>query len=132
MIAAWRARAAVESPSHLRDHPEPLMLTLLAALLHTRLREITDTLVELLICTVHRIGLRADKKVTEELVNVFKRVTGKENILSPSPRHPWTGRTTRYARWSIQRWPAVSRRCASWCTSSRPRVRCTGAPYRPR
>jgi hypothetical protein len=56
------------------------MLTLLAALLHARLREITDTLVELLISTVHRIGARADKKVTEDLVNAFKRVTGKENI----------------------------------------------------
>ncbi len=81
VVAGWRARATVESPSHLRDHPDPLMLTLLAALLHTRLREITDTLVELLISTVHRIGARADKKVTEELVNAFKRVTGKENIL---------------------------------------------------
>ncbi|MEN3308939.1 MAG: hypothetical protein V7603_5141 [Micromonosporaceae bacterium] len=81
VVAGWRARATVESPSHLRDHPEPLMLTLLAALLHSRLREITDTLVELLISTVHRIGARADKKVTEELVNAFKRVTGKENIL---------------------------------------------------
>jgi hypothetical protein len=65
VVASWRARATVESPSHLRDHPEPLMQTLLAALLHTRLREITDTLVELLISTVHRIGARADKKVTE-------------------------------------------------------------------
>ena len=81
VVAGWRARASVESPSHLRDHPEPLMLTLLAALLHTRLREITDTLVELLISTVHRIGARADKRVTEELVNAFKRVTGKENLL---------------------------------------------------
>lgn len=58
-----------------------MLLTLLAALLHTRLREITDTLVELLISTVHRIGARADRKVTEELVNAFKRVTGKENLL---------------------------------------------------
>ncbi len=81
VVASWRARAAVESPSHLRDHPEPLMLTLLAALLHDRLREITDTLVELLIATVHRIGARADRRVTEELVNAFKRVTGKESIL---------------------------------------------------
>src|SRR6266702_134361 len=81
VVASWRARAAVESPSHLRDHPEPLMLTLLAALLHDRLWEITDTLVELLIATVHRIGARADRRVTEELVNAFKRVTGKESIL---------------------------------------------------
>jgi len=81
VVAGWRARAAIESPSHLRDHPEPLRLTLLAALLHEREREITDTLVDLLIATVHRIGARAEKRVTEELVNAFKRVTGKENIL---------------------------------------------------
>ncbi|MGC9668041.1 hypothetical protein ACNTMW_15980 [Planosporangium sp. 12N6] len=72
VLASWRARAMVEFPSHLRDHPDLLTLTLLAALLHTRLREITDTLGELLISTVHRIGARADRKVTEELVNVFK------------------------------------------------------------
>lgn len=81
VLAAWRARAGVESPSHLRDHPEPLMLTLLAALVRTREREITDTLVDLLITTVHRIGARADRRVTDELINAFKRVTGKENIL---------------------------------------------------
>jgi hypothetical protein len=52
----------VESPSHLRDHPEPLTLTLLAAFLHARLREITDTLVELLISTVHRGQFPADDK----------------------------------------------------------------------
>ncbi|PRX43098.1 hypothetical protein B0I32_1604 [Nonomuraea fuscirosea] len=46
-----------------------------------REREITDALVELLIATVHRIKARADSKVTKELINAFKRVTGKENIL---------------------------------------------------
>jgi hypothetical protein len=30
---------------------------------------------------VHRIGARAEKKVTEQLVNAFKKVSGKENIL---------------------------------------------------
>lgn len=69
VVAGWRARAAVESPSHLRTHPLSLRVTLLAALLHERKREITDTLVELLISTVHRIGARAEKKVTEQLVN---------------------------------------------------------------
>jgi hypothetical protein len=40
--------------------------------------------VELLIATVHRIGARAESpshRVTEELINAFKRVSGKENIL---------------------------------------------------
>ena len=43
----------MESGSHLREHPDPVKLTLLAALLHSREREITDALVELLIwpCT---------------------------------------------------------------------------------
>ncbi|MFI6724165.1 aldo/keto reductase [Streptomyces atratus] len=81
VVAGWRARAAVELPSHLRTHPVPLRVTLLAALLHEREREITDTLVELLISTVHRIGARAEKKVTEQLINAFKKVSGKENIL---------------------------------------------------
>ena len=55
--------------------------TLLAALLHSREREITDTLADLLISTVHRINARAEKKVTEQLVAEFRRVAGKENIL---------------------------------------------------
>jgi len=76
VVMGWRAREAVESPSHLRTHPEALRLTLLAALLREREREITDTLVDLLIATVHRVGARAEKKVTTELVNAFKRVSG--------------------------------------------------------
>ncbi len=81
VVAGWRERAAVESPSHLRSHPEELRLAMLAALLREREREITDTLVDLLISTVHRVAARAERKVTKELVAEFKRVHGKENIL---------------------------------------------------
>jgi len=81
VLEGWRARAVVEAPSHLRRHARPLTVTLLAALVHRREQEITDTLVDLLIATVHRIGARAERRVTNELINAFKRVTGKENIL---------------------------------------------------
>ncbi|MEU8804793.1 Tn3 family transposase [Spirillospora sp. NPDC048819] len=84
VLASWRARAAVESPSHLRRRArssQPATVTLLAALLVEREREVTDALVDLLIATVNRIGARAEQKVTKELINAFKRVTGKENIL---------------------------------------------------
>jgi hypothetical protein len=81
IVAGCRGRAAVESPSHLREHPLPVKLTLLAALLFCRCREITDTLVELLCSTVHRINARAEVRVTNELIREFKRVTGKENLL---------------------------------------------------
>lgn len=81
VLAAWRARAAVESPSHLRRRSAAAAVTLLAALLAQREQEVTDSLVDLLVATVHRIGARAEQKVTKELINAFKRVSGKENIL---------------------------------------------------
>jgi hypothetical protein len=81
IVTGWRGRAAVESPSHLREHPPRVKLTLLAALCLCRRREITDTLVELLCSTVHRINARAEVRVTNELIREFKRVTGKENLL---------------------------------------------------
>ena len=81
VLASWRGRCAVESPSHLRRRSADAACTLLAAYVHERTREITDDLTELLIATVHRIDARAHKKVTEELVNAFKRVDGKENLL---------------------------------------------------
>jgi len=56
-------------------------LTLIAALLDAREREITDALVDLLIATVHRIGARAERKVSQALVGEFKRVSGKETLL---------------------------------------------------
>ena len=54
------------------------MLTLLAALVYERQREITDTLADPLISTVHRIGARAERRVTQELVSEFRKVAGKE------------------------------------------------------
>nr|WP_043175317.1 Tn3 family transposase [Streptomyces sp. NRRL B-24484] len=81
VLTSWRQRAVVESPSHLRRRSPESAVTLLAALLVEREREVTDCLVDLLIATVHRIGARAEQKVTNELINAFKRVSGKENLL---------------------------------------------------
>ncbi|MEV2273754.1 DUF4158 domain-containing protein [Nonomuraea africana] len=84
VLAGWKARAMVESPSHLRRRAASSQagaVTLLAALVAEREREVTDNLVDLLIATVHRIDARAERKVTEELINAFKRVSGNENLL---------------------------------------------------
>ena len=81
VLAGWKAQAMVESPSHLRDHPPALQVTLLAALVYCRSWEITDALVTLLIRTVHTIGARAERRVTTKLVAEFKRVQGKESML---------------------------------------------------
>lgn len=81
VVASWRARAAVQDPSHLRALASEARWSVLAALLVLRQQEITDNLVELLMSTVHTIGARADRRVTEEMVSSFKRVRNKQHML---------------------------------------------------
>ena len=57
-----RQRVAVEASFELRRHPEPQRLTWLA-FAYVRGRAITDSLVDLLIETIHHIGARAERKV---------------------------------------------------------------------
>jgi hypothetical protein len=130
IVAAWRHRAAVESPSHLRAHPPELLCTLLAALLHER--EVIDTLVDVLIATVHRIGARAERKVTDELVNAFKRVTGKEIILLQLAQASLARPDGALREAVSPQWPVVSRRCVSWCMSTARRARCIAGRCRRR
>lgn len=53
----------------------------MAAFCWLRSREITDNLVELLIQIVHRIGARVQRRVEKELLNDFKKVSGKTGLL---------------------------------------------------
>ena len=83
IVAGWRARVAVEAPSHLReDHSDVGLWALMAAYLNCREREVTDGMVDLLIATVHRINTHAETKTRDQFAaDIAKRVTGKENIL---------------------------------------------------
>src|SRR6266571_2179480 len=81
VLAVYRNRASVEEPSRLRAHASAKRLTYLAALCFLRAQEITDALVDLLIHIVHKIDVRAEKRVEQEYLNEFKRVGNKEGIL---------------------------------------------------
>jgi TnpA family transposase len=81
VVQLFRQRAAVEPPSELRGHPAPIRALLLAALCALRAREITDRLVDLLIQVIHKIGVRAERKVEKELLEDLRRVTGKTGLL---------------------------------------------------
>lgn len=59
---------------HLRQHPQPTKLALLGALPYEREREVTDSLAQVPVSTVHRIDAHAEEKVIAELVKEFKRV----------------------------------------------------------
>ena len=81
LVKAWRSRAAAQYPSDLRAMSQPVRLTLLAALCATRVTEITDGLVDVLIQLVHRINARAERRVEGEMIAALRRVQGKEGIL---------------------------------------------------
>src|SRR5207237_9141419 len=74
LVERLRRRIAAESPSHIRQHPQDIRVTLLAALMFQRSQEVTDTLVTLLIQLVHRIGKRAERSVEAAYLNDLKRV----------------------------------------------------------
>ena len=81
LVTHYRQRAASEPPRELRRHPPETRYTLLAALCWQREREITDNLIELLIRIAHRVGVRAEEKVDEELLRFAKKVVGKARLL---------------------------------------------------
>ncbi len=81
VVAGWRARAMKMYPSDLEAAAAPVRLTLLAALCQVRQAELIDGLVELLVQLVHKISVRAEKKVEGELNAEFRRGQGKNGIL---------------------------------------------------
>jgi TnpA family transposase len=80
-IELYRQRVAVQPPSDLRRLPEAVRITWLAAFVHLRGRALTDSLVELLVETVHAIGARAERRVEQHVINEIRKVSGKENLL---------------------------------------------------
>ena len=81
ILEIYKQRVAVEPPRELRRHPDNRRYTLLSAFCWLRAREITDNLVELLILIVHRIAARAERRVEKELLDDFKKVSGKTGLL---------------------------------------------------
>lgn len=77
----YRQRASAEPPRELRRHPKPIRYTLVTPFCWQRYQEITDNLVELLVQIVHRIGINAERRVDKELIEDFKRVSGKNGML---------------------------------------------------
>ena len=81
ILRQYRLRAVAEPPREVRRHSEPIRYTLLAAFCWQRRQEIMDGLVDLLIQIVHRISVRAEKKVVDELLGDLQKVRGKTTLL---------------------------------------------------
>ena len=81
VLATYYLRAATEPPSDLRRRPAPTRYTLVAAFCWQRRKAIIDGLVDLLLQVVHRITVRAEKKVVKELLQDIHHVHGKTTLL---------------------------------------------------
>ena len=81
-LQVFRARATAEPPrAKMRRHPAPIRYTLLAAFCWQRRQEVIDGLVDLLVVIIHRISVRAERKVIKALVQDRERVDGKTTLL---------------------------------------------------
>ena len=80
-IQRYRARAGTESIRDMRRHPDAVRYTLATAFFSERRKEIIDGLAELLIQIIHKIQVRAEKKVSAALVKSVKDVSDKKVTL---------------------------------------------------
>lgn len=81
VLQKYRLRAASEQPRELRKHPPAVRYSLIAMFCWQRRKEITDGLAELLIQIVHRIGVRAERKLVISLLEDLRKVRGKATLL---------------------------------------------------
>jgi len=92
LVMKYRLRAATETVTELRAHPEPIRYTLLAILFWHRLAEITDYLADLLIEITHKFGNKAKNSTRKETIEELERVKGKNkhivNLLEAVVDHP--------------------------------------------
>ncbi|MEO0014802.1 MAG: hypothetical protein RLZZ535_3191, partial [Cyanobacteriota bacterium] len=81
LVKIYRQRAATESPYDIRRHKDSIRYTLMAAFCIQRSQEITDNLIEILTTIIKRIDNRAEKRINQQLIEEFKKVSGKTGLL---------------------------------------------------
>ncbi|MDX9806776.1 MAG: Tn3 family transposase, partial [bacterium] len=81
VLKGYKQRVSSELLGEIRRHPDEIRYSLLAVFFWLRGREITDNLVELLIAIIHKIDVKAEKRVEKEMIKDLKKVSGKNSIL---------------------------------------------------
>lgn len=81
VVTLYRQRAAIDTLYELRRHPDATRYTLLAAFCQQRTGEVMDSLVDLLLLVIRRIGARAEKHVKKQYLDEIQTVEGKQRLL---------------------------------------------------
>jgi len=77
----YRHRTAREPVRELRRHPDHIRYALLAAFCLERRENIVDSLTDLLIQIVHKIQVKAERRVSKELAGSVREVSSKKALL---------------------------------------------------
>jgi hypothetical protein len=93
LVMKYRLRAATETVTEIRTHPEYIRYTLLAILFWHHLAEVIDYLADLLIEITHKFGNKAKNTTRKETIEELERVKGKNkhivNLLEAAIDHPY-------------------------------------------
>lgn len=81
LLKRYQKRAHTENAWELRRHPAKIRYALMVFYCVLREGEITDRLVELLIQVIHKISVRAERKIVSGLVKSIVKVHGKTTLL---------------------------------------------------
>jgi hypothetical protein len=81
VVTLYRQRAAIDTLYELRRHPDATRYTLLAAFCQQRTGEVMDSLVDLLLLVIRRIGAKAEKHVKKQYLDEIQTVEGKLRLL---------------------------------------------------
>ncbi len=81
VVTLYRQRAATDTLYELRRHPDATRYTLLSAFCQQRTGEVMDSLVDLLLLVIRRIGAKAEKHVKKQYLDEIQTVEGKQRLL---------------------------------------------------
>lgn len=80
-VEVYRQRVMAEHPYDLKNHPDTIRHTLLAAFCQRRESEVADDLVELLMKLTHKINTRAQDKIKKKTAQHMQHIYGKSEML---------------------------------------------------
>lgn len=82
IMSRIRSRVLSETAWELKRHPAHIRYVLMSVFFYSRRSEIIDGLVELLIQIIHRLSVKAEKKVVKTLLRDFRKIQGKNTLLA--------------------------------------------------
>ncbi|XGV94351.1 MAG: DUF4158 domain-containing protein (plasmid) [Leptolyngbya sp. BL-A-14] len=82
IVERYRLRVETETLTELRRHPDPIRYILLAAFCWSRLQEIIDNLVEMLVGLMHRLENRSKRRVSEEMYQMSTTFLRNDSYMS--------------------------------------------------